>query len=405
MQFEFSAEDWRDSPFDGSDTTITLSIEPPRPCRVLLVDDDQVVVYRLTSLLRPAGYEVHSASSGKEALRFLESTFCQVVLTGWHMPDMDGLELCRRLRCLRSNGYIYLLMLTGRSGSADVVTGLTAGADDYVVKGAAPEEILARVEVGRRITHLESSLRASNRESRRMSVTDPLTGAKNRRYLMKYLPRVIEHAVRDGSPIAVVSFDVDHFKRINDDFGHDTGDQVLQQLVSRSSSVVRRGIDWISRAGGEEFVMVLPRTDMNGANIVASRLRSAIVGEPIYTSTGRLDVTVSVGVSALDGAPELGATSADELLRAADDSVYASKALGRDRITAASPAQSRAVLTEARTSASRGTLSAVELTPVLSEEITHAQSPNPTALQLEDDWYKDIQQILDDPGIGRSGVG
>src|ERR1700753_1089674 len=143
--------------------------------------------------------------------------------------------------------------------------------------------MLARVEVGRRITHLESSLRESNQQNRRMSVTDPLTGAKNRRYLMKYLPRAIDEAVRSRQPIAVVSFDVDHFKRINDNFGHDFGDRVLQQLVSRSSSVVRRGIDWISRAGGEEFVMVLPRTDLKGASVVADRLRSAIVTEPIST--------------------------------------------------------------------------------------------------------------------------
>jgi two-component system, cell cycle response regulator len=354
MEPESSTDDWRGSS-DGTDTTLTLSIEPPRPCRVLLVDDDAVVRYRLTSLLRPIGYEVHSASSGDEALRLIDSTFCQIVLTDWHMPDMDGLELCRRLRRLRGKGYIYLLMLTGRSGTADIVTGLTAGADDYVVKGAAPEEILARVEVGRRITHLESSLRASNRENRRMSVTDSLTGAKNRRYLMKYLPRAIEAAVRGSHSIAVVSFDVDHFKRINDDFGHDIGDKVLQELVRRSSSVLRQGMDWIARAGGEEFVFVLPHTNLNGAIAFADRLRSLIVEPPILTSVGRLAVTVSVGVTALDGAPELGATSAAEMLRAADQCVYASKNLGRDRITAASPAHSRTLLTEARSGVLRET--------------------------------------------------
>jgi two-component system, cell cycle response regulator len=348
MQAESSPNARGDSSSDGVDTTLTLSIEVPRLCRVLLVDDDAVVRYRLTSLLRPAGYEVHCASSGQEALRLLDSTFCQIVLTNWQMPDMDGLALCRHLRRLRGHGYIYLLMLTGRSGTADIVTGLTAGADDYVVKGAAPEEILARVETGRRITHLESSLRTSNRENRRMSVTDPLTGAKNRRYLMKYLPRAIEHAVRCNYSIALVSFDVDHFKRINDDFGHDTGDQVLQELVRRSSTVIRLEMDWIARTGGEEFVIMLPRTDLTGAVALADRLRSAITAQPVYTTSGRLEVTVSVGVTALDGAPELGATSAAEMLRAADQCVYASKSLGRDRISAASPAESRTLLIEAR---------------------------------------------------------
>jgi diguanylate cyclase (GGDEF)-like protein len=348
MQTELTTNDWIDSSSDGIDTTVTLNVEPQRPCRVLLVDDDEVVRYRLTALLGPAGYEVHSVSSGREALQLLESTFCQIVLTGWQMPDMDGIELCRHLRRLQGRGYIYLLMLTGRSGRGDIVTGLNAGADDYVVKGAAAEEILARVEVGRRITHLESSLRASNRENRRMSVTDPLTGAKNRRYLMKYLLRAIEHAVRDSHAIAVVSFDVDHFKRINDDFGHDTGDQVLQELVRRTVSIIRRGVDWIARAGGEEFVLVLPKTNLQGAIAVADRLRSVITAEPICTSVGNLVVTVSVGVTALDGKPELGVTSVAEVLRAADQCVYVSKHLGRDRITAASPTQSRTLLDEAR---------------------------------------------------------
>jgi len=337
-----------DSPSGVTDTTVTLSIEAPASCRVLLVDDDAVVRHRLTALLETAGYEVYAASSGKEALRILDSTSCQIVLTDWHMPDMDGLALCRHLRQVRGKGYIYLLMLTVRSGTADVVTGLNAGADDYVVKGAAPEEILARVEVGRRITHLESSLRASNRENRRNSVTDPLTGAMNRRYLMKYLPRAIEQAARDNDSIAVVSFDVDHFKRVNDDFGHDTGDRVLQQLVRLASSIIRQGTDWIARAGGEEFVIVLPHMNLKDASIFGGRLRSVIIAQPIGTSAGSLTVTVSIGVTALDGAPELGATSAAEMLRAADQCVYASKTLGRDRITAASPVNSHMLLSEAR---------------------------------------------------------
>ena len=351
MQPDSSSDDWRDSPSDVTDTTVTLSIQAPAACRVLLVDDDAVVRHRLTSLLRAAGYEVYAASSAEEALRFLDSTFCQIVLTDWHMPDMDGLALCRHLRHRRGKGYIYLLMLTVRSGAEDIVTGLTAGADDYVVKGAAPEEILARVEVGRRITHLESSLRASNRENRRNSVTDPLTGAKNRRYLMKYLPRAIEHAVQGSDSIAVVGFDVDHFKRVNDDFGHDIGDEVLQELVRRASSVVRQGIDWIARAGGEEFVVVLPHTNLKDATVFADRLRSVIIAQPMGTSVGRLVVTVSVGVTALDGPPELGATSASEMLRAADQCVYASKNLGRDRVTAALPTHSHTLLNEARSGA------------------------------------------------------
>lgn len=347
MQPEHSVENPLDLPTDVNDTAIMLMIEPPRPCRVLLVDDDELVRSHLSVVLRTGGYEVHTAASGDEALRILDAKSYQIVLTDWQMPDMDGLALCRHLRLLQGRGYIYVLMLTVRNGRKDILAGLSAGADDYVVKGADPEEILARLDVGRRITQLESSLRTSNRENRRMSVTDPLTGARNRRYLMKYLPREMERAVRYKHPIAVVSYDVDHFKQINDNYGYDIGDEVLHALVGRSATVSRRGIDWIARSGGEEFVFVLPETDLEGASRFAERLHAVLVAPPILTAAGSLDVTVSLGVTALE-ASELGTTSATEMLRAVDQCVYASKNLGRNRLTAASPACSGAVLSASR---------------------------------------------------------
>jgi two-component system cell cycle response regulator len=336
MQPEHSVGNPLDLPLNENDTTITLMIEPPGPCRVLLVDDDELVRRRLSILLRMGGYEVHTAASGDEALRILEATFCPIVLTDWHMPDMDGLALCRNLRLLQGIGYIYVLVLTARNGREDILAGLSAGADDYVVKGAPAEEIL------------ESSLRSSNRENRRMSVTDPLTGARNQRYLMKYLPREIARSVRYNHPIAVVGYHVDHFERINDSFGHDTGDEVLRTLVRRFATVMRRGIDWIARSGGEEFVFVLPETNLHGASCFAARLQAVLAAQPISTAIGPLEATVSIGVTALDGAPELGATSAAEMLRAVDQCVHASKNLGGNRTTVASPGCSNDVLSASR---------------------------------------------------------
>jgi two-component system cell cycle response regulator len=332
---------------DLNDSAILLLEESPSRCRVLVVEDDQSVRNHLAALLHLGGYEVHTAASGEEALRILATTFCQMVLTDWHMPDMDGLALCRNLRLSKSDGYIYILMLTVRDGRRDILAGLSAGADDYVVKGATSEEILARLEVGRRITHLERSLRNSNRENRRMSETDPLTGARNRRFLMKYLPRELERSQRHGYPLAILSCDIDHFKRINDGFGHQAGDEILQAFVARSGTCIREEIDWIVRSGGEEFVFVLPETNLTRASKVAETLRDALLAQPISTSAGPLTVTISIGVTALETAQELRAVSSAELLRAADRCLYASKNLGRDRATAASVGRASAVLSGA----------------------------------------------------------
>jgi DNA-binding response OmpR family regulator len=157
----------------------------------------------LTALLRSAEFEVEAASNGEDALRVMESRHCQVLLTDWQMPDMDGLSLCRIVRSENAESYVYVLMLTVRDSKEDLLKGLGAGADDYVVKSAPIEEILARMEVARRITHIEYSLRRSNRENRRLAVTDALTGAHNLRYLVKHLPRELSRSQRYLHPLAV----------------------------------------------------------------------------------------------------------------------------------------------------------------------------------------------------------
>jgi two-component system cell cycle response regulator len=333
------------------DTSITLLVDPSERCRVVLVDDDELVRRQIATLLRMAGYDVLTAGSGEEALRILDKTPCQIVLTDWQMPDMDGLALCRNIRLRDNTGYVYVLMLTVRSGRRDVLAGLSAGADDYVVKGAAAEEILARLQVGRRITHLEYSLRKSNLENRRLSVTDPLTGARNRRFLMKYLPCELERSRRYQHPLTILSCDIDHFKRINDGFGHDAGDEVLQAFVARAGLCIRQAVDWVARAGGEEFVFVLPETRLTGGCRVAERLRDALAAQPIGTSAGPLVVTISIGVAALESATDLEKVSASELLATADRCLYASKRLGRDRATAASSARVGPITSDAIPSA------------------------------------------------------
>jgi len=321
---------------DLSDTILMRQLETFQTCRLIVVDDDDLARVRLAALLRAAQFEVEVAASGNEALHIMSLRPCQILLTDWQMPDMDGLALCRIVRAAKRDNYVYVLMFTVRDSKADLLTGLAAGADDYVVKGGSVDEMLARLEVGRRITHVEHSLRVSNRENWRRSVTDPLTGANNLRFLMKYLPRELVRSRRYGHPLAVLSCDIDGFKQINDRFGHEAGNELLQAFVSRTEACLRDSSDWLARVGGDEFMVVLPETRVPGANRVAHKLRQAYVQSPVMTHAGPISFTASVGVTAVEAAHEAESVSEIEhLLRAADRGLYASKNLGGNRVTAA----------------------------------------------------------------------
>jgi two-component system, cell cycle response regulator len=318
-----------------TDTMLMRQLQTSHACRVLLVDDDDLVRARLANLLRASQFEVDVAGSGNEALRIMNQRPCQVLLTDWQMPGMDGLTLCRNVRAVQHDSYVYVLMLTIRDNRKDLLEGLAAGADDYVVKGGSIDELLARLEVARRITHVEHSLRISNRENWRLSVTDPLTGTNNLRFLMKYLPRELVRSRRYGHPLAVLSCDIDGFKQINDRFGHEAGNDLLRGFVARTEACLRISSDWLARVGGDEFMIVLPETRALGANRVAHKLRQAYVGSPMITHAGPINFTVSVGVTAVEAAHEIeNVSKIEHLLRAADRGLYASKNLGGNRITA-----------------------------------------------------------------------
>jgi two-component system, cell cycle response regulator len=331
-----------------SDVGQSQPLESLPRCRVLVVDDDELVRAQLSALLRMGGYDVLTAASGEEAVRCLETQGCQIVLTDWQMPDMDGLALCRQLRLKHAESYVYVLMLTVRSRKSDILAGLSAGVDDYVIKGASAEELLARLQVGRRITRLEQSLRKSTRENRRLAVTDALTGARNRRYLMEYLSRELERSRRYDRPLAVLACDIDAFKAVNDRLGHEAGDEVLHAFVNRAVSCLRSNSDWIARPGGDEFVVVLPETTLLAATSVADKLRVIFKEKPIVTFAGSVTPTVSVGVSALQTSHELATISVLELLRAADRGLYTAKNNGKDQTSAVSATAVDAVVSPMR---------------------------------------------------------
>jgi two-component system cell cycle response regulator len=310
---------------------ITLTPASASQWRILLVDDEPTQRLIMARLLKRAGYEVDTASNGREALAKLEAGDFQLMITDWEMPEMDGVSLCSAVRSLENKAYVYTILLTARDAIEHVVAGLQAGADDYLTKPVVEPELIARLNTGKRIVTLERSLRAANEENRRLSITDPLTGAFNRRYLMEQLPRELDRGSRYGRQLAVIMCDVDHFKKINDSYGHHIGDEVLKWFVAKLTATLRT-TDWVARYGGEEFVVVLPETNVVNGTVVAEHLRSQVAAEPFMSGSISFPVTASFGVSGWASVVPTGATL-DALMMRCDSGVYASKANGRNRVT------------------------------------------------------------------------
>jgi diguanylate cyclase (GGDEF)-like protein len=302
--------------------------------RLLLVEDEPTQRMMLERQLTRAGYVVETAENGAEALaKILEGQY-QILLTDWDMPGMDGPTLCKRVREANLSTYVYILLLTGHLTTDDVVVGLGAGADDYIKKPANQAELLARLSAGSRIVKLEQSLREANEKIQLLSVTDSLAGTFNRRYLNDQLLKEVERARRYGHPLAAIMADLDRFKRINDERGHQTGDEVLRRFADLSKSLIRPS-DWMARYGGEEFVIVLPETDAAGAAVVAEKIRAECAAAPWPLTSGELVVTSSFGVAALSAGDQSGDAAMAELLRLADAALYNSKHEGRNRVTVA----------------------------------------------------------------------
>jgi two-component system, cell cycle response regulator len=300
---------------------------------ILLAEDDPVTRMLMTRFLKKAGYEVDAVADGTEALELMTRRYYPLLVTDWEMPEMDGIELCKAVRNLQLDGYVYALLLTARNAKEHIIAGLEAGADDYLVKPVHEPELVARLNTGRRILALEHSLRAANERNRILSITDALTGAFNRRYMMEQLPRELERCRRYGNPLSVIMCDVDHFKQVNDVMGHSGGDDVLQQFVWRMQKSIRATSDWVARIGGEEFVIVLPETGHQGAMFVAEKIRTVITDTAFVTREGDVAATSSFGVaSTAEHGPDL-VTKSETLIRAADQCLYASKQSGRNRVT------------------------------------------------------------------------
>jgi two-component system, cell cycle response regulator len=320
---------------DTNETTQTLRLDLPMAPTVLLVDDDPLVLARLRELVAADGYAVHTAQNGIEALSSLARFSPSIVVSDLNMPEMDGLDLCRRIRKRVSHGYVYIVLLTVRAEEDDVLAGLDAGADDYLSKRSSAAVFTARLRTAKRILALEHSLKDALAKKRQLAMSDSLTGVYNRRYFIKHLSRELKRVQRFGGDLSLMLLDVDNFKRINDTYGHAAGDLVLKKLAQQLGACLQRETDWCARLGGDEFVVVLEGMRLGKANICAEHVRKAIVDASIDTAHGAVRFTVSIGVGGLEELPNRDLATVQSVLERADAHLYASKAQGRNRVTSA----------------------------------------------------------------------
>ncbi|MCD4825598.1 MAG: diguanylate cyclase [Phycisphaerae bacterium] len=300
--------------------------------RVLIAEDDPISQRILQRTLMKWGYDVIVTNDGAEAWeQFQLADTPRLAILDWMMPKMDGPEVCQRVRAMEGGEYFFILLLTAKDRMEDIIAGLEAGANDYVIKPFNSGELRVRVQCGQRIVDLERELLTAQETLQKQATHDALTGLLNRGAVFDELKREASRAERLGKPIAVAMVDLDHFKTVNDTYGHAAGDAVLVEAAKRIHAE-SRAYDVVGRYGGEEFLIMLPETGSDDAAIQANRLREHLCGEPIVCGNNALIVTASIGIAATD---RLGQVSMDELLNAADEALYRAKENGRNRVESA----------------------------------------------------------------------
>lgn len=295
--------------------------------RVLVAEDDAMFRKILQSWLSNWGYEVTMAEDGAKAWDILQKEVRpQVLIVDWMMPALNGLELCAKVRERNQIPYQYILLATAKDAKQDLVRGLEAGADDYLTKPFERSELRARLRASNRILTLQDDQMRAHEQLRYQATHDALTGIFNRAEILEMLRRELERGARAMTTTGILMLDIDHFKAINDTFGHLTGDAVLREVADRISKAVR-SYDSVGRYGGEEFVVVLPGCSREQVDHGAERVRSAVDSGPIQINGEQVFVTVSIGAAVTTH----GAISDNEILAAADAALYRAKAIGRNR--------------------------------------------------------------------------
>jgi len=304
--------------------------------KILVADDDAGARLIAKTMLGSLGHDCDLAVSGGGAWDLIRDVGYDMVISDWMMPEVSGLDLCRKLRSDETNGYTYFTMVTGRGAATSILQGMDAGVDHYLVKPLEVDALHCALIAAERVTRLHLQLaqqrvelQGLNQELRSLTRRDPLTGLGNRRALQQDLELLEERVARYGHRFCVALFDVDHFKAYNDTFGHPAGDQALRAVAGQLRGHLRKG-DTVYRYGGEEFLCVFPEQSVEQGAYAVERMRRGLeqLAVPHPGSEHRV-LTMSAGLAMLDPARS---GSAGDLLNEADEALYRAKQMGRNRV-------------------------------------------------------------------------
>ncbi|MBU6297445.1 MAG: PleD family two-component system response regulator [Alphaproteobacteria bacterium] len=298
--------------------------------RILIIEDRPESVAWFTGALQLA-HDVSAVDTFEEALVRVRGGDYDLIIVNLGMRGFDGLRLCSQLRSLPEGRNVPILVVVSDGDRRKLTQALEMGVNDYLTRPVDKNELVARVRTQLRKKRYADRLRQNVQLSLEMAITDQLTGLHNRRYMSRHLDNLLTQAHKSGKPLAFVIMDIDFFKSVNDNYGHDIGDEVLREFAKRIAANVR-GIDLACRYGGEEFVVVMPDTDVAYAYAVAERLRKSIETTPVEISRapGKLTITISIGIASSESSDE----KAEDLLHRADQALYRAKNGGRNRVVA-----------------------------------------------------------------------
>jgi diguanylate cyclase (GGDEF)-like protein len=302
--------------------------------KVLIAEDENVSRMVLAKALADCEYEILQACDGREAWDIFqnEKEDIYIAVLDWQMPGMNGIELCQKIKDASLSHYVYVIFLTVKRDIEDIVQGLETGADDYLTKPFDRRELVSRIKVGLRLIEFEKALREANQRLHTLATTDALTGIYNKRGVFDRISGEISRSVREKFPFCLIMLDIDHFKKINDTYGHIAGDKVLVKIANRIKSILRP-YDVIGRYGGEEFIIGIPRADSKISKVTAERIRTCICERPFQVEGRKIDVSISLGV--IDFMPSREYDINDLLaamIKAADIALYKAKKAGRNRV-------------------------------------------------------------------------